>query len=296
LFDNSQAGRPRIALEFAADRVVAARANDSHTALESFSVRRLPAGSLTPGFTGNNITLAEAVDQAVTAALESVGAQRGEVIVLLPDLAARLLLLDFEQLPAYLPDAESIVRFRLKKALPFDVEQAAVSFETRRNGTAHVLAAVSPRDVLAEYETVMRNAGYAPGVVLPSLLGALEVLENDRAIMLVKNDPGVTSVVIADHGSVALVRTLEHPGQPDFTLSELTESVHPSMVYFEDNYGSKVEQIVVSGMDAAVLAAGLHAEFNVPAEEIGYGRGFGEPMGESAARFVLAPLAGALIG
>jgi type IV pilus assembly protein PilM len=62
------------------------------------------------------------------------------------------------------------MRFRLKKSLPFDVEQSAVSFD--RQGTSNpirVVAAVTPRSVLEEYESLVREAGFNPGSVLPSV-------------------------------------------------------------------------------------------------------------------------------
>ena len=65
-----------------------------------------------------------------------------------------------------------MVRFRLKKSLPFDVDQSSVSFERQGSGNQiRVVAAVTPRHVLDEYESLVREAGYNPGTVLPSHAG-----------------------------------------------------------------------------------------------------------------------------
>ena len=58
-----------------------------------------------------------------------------DVIALLPDAAVRVVLLDFETLPTKPQEAEGVVRFRLKKSLPFDVEKAKISYHTQTSTT-----------------------------------------------------------------------------------------------------------------------------------------------------------------
>ena len=63
---------------------------------------------------------------------------------MLPDAAVRVMLLDFEALPAKHDEAEGVIRFRLKKSLPFDVDKAKVSYHVQpSNGGVRVIAAVA---------------------------------------------------------------------------------------------------------------------------------------------------------
>ena len=67
-----------------------------------------------------------------------------------------------------------MVRFRLKKSLPFDVEKAKVSYHAQPSGqSVQVVAAVALSSVIEDYEAAFRDAGFSPGVVLPSMLAAL---------------------------------------------------------------------------------------------------------------------------
>ena len=68
--------------------------------------------------------------------------------------AVRVLLLDFDELPAKAAEALPVVRFRLKKLLPFDADDAAVSYQVMATSKVgmQVLAVAMPREVLAEYE------------------------------------------------------------------------------------------------------------------------------------------------
>ena len=89
---------------------------------------------------------------------------------MLPDAAVRVVLLDFETLPSKCEEAEGVVRFRLKKSLPFDVDKAKVSYHVQpSNVGVRVIAAVALANVVEDYEAAFRQAGYQPGVVMPSM-------------------------------------------------------------------------------------------------------------------------------
>jgi len=89
----------RIACEIAPDRVIAARANDAGTAIDVLSTRTLPTGALVPGLAGANVINPGAVRDAIADALSSVSGRGHDVIVILPDSAVRIVLLDFDSLP-----------------------------------------------------------------------------------------------------------------------------------------------------------------------------------------------------
>jgi len=61
-------------------------------------------------------------------------------MVILPDFAARMAVLDFSQFPADPDEQRALVRFRMKKTVPFDVDAAAVSclVQPRPEGTKEV--------------------------------------------------------------------------------------------------------------------------------------------------------------
>jgi type IV pilus assembly protein PilM len=86
-----------------------------------------------------------------------------------------------------------------------------VSYQVMSSGKAgvRVLAVAMPRDVLSEYETAAREAGFEPGSVLPSTLAALAALESDTASLLVNaNRLGVTTAIVRN-GVLLLHRSLD---------------------------------------------------------------------------------------
>jgi len=67
-----------------------------------------------------------------------------------------------------------------------------------------VLAVAIPRDVLSEYETAAREAGFEPGCVLPSTLACLAAVDDASPALLVNaNSIGVTAAIV--RGGVLLL-------------------------------------------------------------------------------------------
>jgi type IV pilus assembly protein PilM len=254
-----------VACEISSQHIAAARGAQGSLAMTS--VRRLPSGAVHPNLATANITQPEVLRRSLSESLSAVGGGGRHVTLVLPDAAVRVLLLDFETLPNDRNEAEAIIRFRLKKTLPFDVDHCALSFDPlQSNGNVRALVAVSP--VVAEYEQVIRDAGYEPGVVVPSVLANLGNLTADRPALMVKIDPETTSMVLADANGIRLLRTIEHPSGA-FVNEELLKGVHSSLIYYEDNFGHQVTQVYLAGANVdPTLKATLAHEFQIRVDDL----------------------------
>ncbi len=216
LLPKASGHRPRLACEIFAGGVVAARSPEPGAPLDAVSRADVAEGAILPSLKPGNIADRMAVIAAVRRTLEQVGARsnarKTDLTLIIPDAATRVLLLDFDSLPGKLSEALPIVRFRLKKLVPFEADDAMVSFQVMSTSrtVVRVLAVTIPRDVLSEYESVAREAGFEPGAVLPSTLAALAgVDEADGASLLVNaHTSGVTTAIVRA-GIVLLHRTVE---------------------------------------------------------------------------------------
>lgn len=216
LLPKASGTRPRLACEIFPGGVVAGRSPEPGLPLAGVAKADLPAGAVLPSLRPGNIVDRVAVVAAVRRTLEQVGARanarNADLTLILPDGAVRVLLLDFDSLPTKLSEALPIVRFRLKKLIPFEADEAMVSFQVMSSSRSmiRVLAVATPRDVLAEYESAVREAGYEPGAVLPSTLAALAAMnEGEGASLLVNaHKQGVTTAIIRA-GILLLHRSIE---------------------------------------------------------------------------------------
>ena len=294
-----KAVRPRLACEVTRDRVIAARASDKLPRIELFTSRQLPEGAVNPGLNGPNVLDAAALRTAISGALQAVGGGSKDVIVIVPDASIRTLLLDFDALPAKPEEVEPVIRFRLKKSLPFDVDDAVVSYEiTRGNGNVRVVAAVSPRSIIEEYEAAFRAEGYLPGVVLSSSVAALGIIDGQRPTLVLKVDANNITITAAEKQELRLIRTLDNPRGPDVTASELAEGVLPSIVFFEDTFAARIEQIYVGGVaQLAEVGPLLHEHTGAQVQELAPNLTSEQNLsGEMISPAMMAGLVGALLG
>lgn len=266
---NGKTARPPIACELTAERVLAARASAGAQALEAAAARPLPAGVIAPGFSSGNVQQPAALQNAIRDALVEAGAHGNELALVLPDAAVRVMLLDFDTLPEKQSDAAPLVRFRLKKLLPFDADRAAVSYQVQRGTPIQVVAAVAESSVLNEYETAVRAVGFNPGVVMPSILAMLGAVDNSAPTLVVKAETSTTALAILDDGKLRLLRTLETSTPASATPQRLAEDIYPSLVYFQDTYGTHVSRMILGGTAASnELRAALEQHTGLQAMEL----------------------------
>jgi type IV pilus assembly protein PilM len=287
--------RPRVACEVSSERVVAARAAGRSQVLDAVYSQALPTGAVTPGLQHANVTSRDALVAALRDSLAPVAGRSRDLTLIIPDASTRILLLDFDTLPEESRDADAVVRFRLKKSVPFDVDASSVSFDRQPTDEGvRVVAAVTPRSVLEEYESVVRDAGYNPGAVLPSMIAALGVVDASRPTMVIKVEPGTTTFAIVDQNQLLLYRALENGGTT-VTGESLVDDVNTSLVYFEDRYGISVDRVLVTGVRSApALQAAFSANSNIHMEELISSSVAGADPG-NVGRAALAGVAGALV-
>ena len=241
--------KPKLACEIAADRVLAGRVTDHGDGLEASASRELGPGSVIPDLVENNLRQRNVVRDGIEAVLEGVAGRSKDVIAIVPDAAVRVMLVEFDTLPSDRDEALAVVRFRLKKSLPFDVDKAKVSYHAQKiDSEVRVVAAVAMASVIEDYEMAFRDAGYDPGVVLPSTLAALGAADAKRPTLVIKVDAHTTSIAILNEEQLQLFRTLENTRGVAITGEQLAEEVYPSVVFFQDTYHLNIERIYVAGL------------------------------------------------
>lgn len=289
--------RPRIACEVSADRVLAGRLAEKGGLIEACTARELAPGSVVPDLTEVNLREPEAVRKAINDAIAGIAGRARDVIAVLPDAAVRVVLLDFDTLPPNAKEAESVVRFRLKKSLPFDVDKAKVSYHAQAAlGGLRLVAAVALNSVIEDYESAFRDAGFSAGVVLPSMLAALGAAEADRPTLVLKVDARTTSLAILDSGQLLLFRTLENTRGLTITGEQLAEEVYPSVVFFQDTYHTNIERIYIAGLpESGGAAPALRAQTGADVRDLVETSRLASSDGTSVPRWRMAGVVGALI-
>ncbi len=295
----SPGGRPAAACEISTEGVMAA-ATPGPGQPAVYAFEPLPANSLYPGLADGNIVNPGAISAAIRAALGKVGPRKKAVTLVVPDSAVRVFVLDFDSLPSRADEAIPVLRFRLRKSVPFDVEQAGISYQVLIEGSSRletqwkVLAAIMPGPVLAEYEAAIRSASYEPGAVLPSSLAAAAAIDSQEAVLAVSLSSQALTTSILSGNDVLLHRTIELPALPDAQQAEVQRSIAVAAAFYEDRLSVPPHRLLYSG----VLSAHDFAEMvDDPGMAVGEivprtGIGFVSSSGDSS----IAGVTGVLVG
>ncbi len=177
----------------------------------------LPPGAVQVSLARPNLADPSAFREALRAVLERVGGlSGGDVSLVLPDPVVRLALVPADGLRGSGREAEETIRFRLHKALPFDVRSARLAWLPARGD--QLLVAVAVDDVVRGYEEALESLGFRPGLVEAASLALLVAAGSPPAggdRLLVNWDDGYVSFVLTRGERPLLVRTLPGDAKPD---------------------------------------------------------------------------------
>jgi hypothetical protein len=235
--------------------------------LAAATALELPAGAVAASMTQDNLADPEAFKRTLRAALEKAGAlDANGVGLVLPDSVARIALVPAAEMKAAgRAETEELLRFRMRKSVPFEIRDARLAF---RPGEPNWLVAAVAGPVLEEYEAACASVGMNVGLVELSGLALLDSIDRragsgDR--LLVNWDDDYVSFLLSTGGRASLVRTLAGPGvaTPENVAREAAQTV----LYYRDRL-----------QGAGLAAASVRATVLPPAEAAAC---LAEPLGVS---------------
>ena len=308
--------RPALACEITPYGVLAARQDQAAGLGTQFAP--IPATAIEPGWKSQNVLDRPSVVAALRTAISAV-AEKGRKLaanraltLIVPDATVRVLLLDFDAIPAKRAEALAILRFRLRKLVPFDVEDAAISWQTMSSGTEGVrlLVLVMPKPILVEYESLIREAGFIPGVVLPSTVAAAPLVGAEPTLVVNRNGETLTTAIVRG-GDLLLHRTLnlgggaedtapDAPPRPPLSAEQrvlqdeedIRQTVSVALAYFEDTLAAPPAELFYIGPGTAEDFGTMLGEPGLAVRDLGAAP---ELPSRTVPRSLLAPVTGALL-
>jgi type IV pilus assembly protein PilM len=202
--------------------------------------------------------------------------RRRNAALILPDSCVRISILDFDDFPSDAKEQLALVRFRMKKSVPYDVESAALSYHPQES-TGHgkkydVVVVLAPAEIVSRYEAPFRMAAIEPGFVTISALAALDLVNEKGTVVVAKLSGRMLTILVVSAGSLKLVRSLEltEPG-----IAEIAADLYPTFVYIEDNLGAQAGKLLLAGFGrfGAEARDQFGRELGLPVELIQSGTG-----------------------
>ncbi len=195
--------------------------------------------------------------------------------VFLPDAASRLAVLDFDTLPSKPQDLRSLIEFRLKKAVPFDISSARIDYQIQiSRGATSVLAAAASEESVRTFEQLCSGFGLHLGFVSPSSASMLNLVSVNEMTLVTKLGGSTMTMTAVDEAAVRLVRSVETPAGLDeateLALPEFVADMYPTFAYIEDCFDAPVAKLLLAGFGEALESAVdcFSREFGCPVEAL----------------------------
>ncbi len=225
--------RPAVAIDISSDRISAVRWSRAGD-VEKFATETLAAGMIVPSAVEPNIVDSAGVRSAMARACSSIQATGEHAALLLPDPVIRIFVQHFDEFPRAPQEAIPLLRWRLKKSVPFEMTDAVLSYvrqESREGGL----------DIVT---TIARLARIS--------------------------DRSLTTAIIRD-GALCGYRCTELPvSAADLTPQALLDEIYPFAAYFHDAWHERIESVCISGIGKRfpAFAAPIESELQCKVQQL----------------------------
>jgi Tfp pilus assembly PilM family ATPase len=303
--------RPGLGLEVGQNvlRAVGLRTRGGSYRMDGMASLALPDGLLLDSFTDPNIADFPGFVAQLKKLFSALGSRGKTVGVALPDYVSRVSVLDFESLHGNEEETERVIRWRLKKLTPFDVDQAAVRYQhlgkvRKDDKDQHrFLVSIIRSNILAQYEAAFKEAGLRPQCIEISSFAVWNIfhplvmkeMEGPANFALMNIFGRKMTVIVFNNGLPHFLR-LKDLGKLEQTAGEdgpmgvtgVLRELNASLVYYKENYAeTQVSKVFVAGdypglggIAGEVRGGGTHAAVLELGKVVQLGAGASRPSDE----------------
>lgn len=230
--------------------------------LEKVAFAPLSRGAVKASLRESNIHDPQAFNDALRNAHNLLLYNGTRLSVTLPDSVGRVLLLDMEGRFKSRNDALDMIRWKLKKSLPFEVADTHLDYQQltiRPNGDMALLVALVSRTVVCQYEELIVAAGFVPARIDLNSFNLYRAFENRLApqddVTLITFYAGILSIMVFADGVLEFIRVKDMSGSTGVD-SRVYMEISSSLVVYRERFPEKVVQHV-----ACIAPHEVSAEF-----------------------------------
>ena len=281
---------PGVGVEFRPGEIVIARFDEGGRGEMDLCLRApIPPGVVDFSMLRPNLIEPEALAAFIQKLFDEAGVKGGRIGLTLPDMLARISVVELPGAPRSSTEAKELLRFRVKKSLPFDADEARLSYQAVP-GSPSFLTGIMHEEVPAQYERLFADLGFHVGVIETSSLSLLKLWEPVVAetlspeqdyFFLNLEETYFTVSLVRNRSRLVLVRTVGHRSplldtealdlreRPSYEAEDLLRELLPTFIYYQEKLGgSSLARVYYRSLrpDLGELAGVLEEQFDVPAE------------------------------
>jgi type IV pilus assembly protein PilM len=233
-------------------------------AIQSYAVEGLPERAVIASLGSPNVVDRAAVAASLRNVVDRLGSRPARVALIIPDVAARVSVVRFEQVPQRREDLDQLVRWQVRKAAPFPIDDASVSYSPgarSADGSAEFIVVLARNDVIKGYEDVCADVGLHAGLVDIASFAVVNLAlaaarSTDGDWLVVHTRPEYTSIAIVRSGDLIYFRN--------------RPAVHQTAMYYQDRLaGQGFARVLLGGISTAgELGQSLQERLGTPVESI----------------------------
>lgn len=188
--------------------------------------------------------------------------------ITLPDAVGRIMMLDVEGRFKSRAEGLDIIRWKLKKNIPFDIADTHLDYQQlqiRENGDMSLMVALVSRAVIGQYEELLVSAGFTPARIDFNAFNLYRAFESrlahqDDVVLISFYDSTLSILAFAD-GILEFQRIKDLAGSRGVDSRVYMEINSSLMVYSERFPDRKVQQITcIASPSVAAEFCGMVAE------------------------------------
>jgi len=209
--------------------------------VQAYAVAHLSPGAVVPSLSAVNIADRAAVVQALRTACDRAGQHPRRAALVIPDLAARVSLVRFDQIPARREDLDQLIRWQMKKSSPFPIEDACLTHSpgARSEAGGEFVVVAARRETIREYESICDEAGIYAGLVDLSTMSVVNLYLASGGTpagdwLLIHMRPDYTSIAIMRGEDLIFFRN-----RAEGEEEALADVVHQTTMYYQDRLGGR---------------------------------------------------------
>lgn len=236
--------------------------------LERVAYAPLVSGALRVSLREANILDPAAFKTAIRSAHNLLLYNGTRLSVTLPDAVGRIMMLDVEGRFKSRTEGLDIIRWKLKKNLPFDAADTHLDYQqltVRDNGDMALMVALVSRTVISQYEEELMSAGFTPARIDFNSFNLYRAFENRLAplddVSLISFYDSTLSIMMFTAGVLEFQRTKELSGSQGVD-SRVFMEINSSLKVYHDRFPDRTLQSVtcIAPPDVARDFSGMVSE------------------------------------
>ena len=230
--------------------------------LEAYCAVSFPPETLKVSFRGENVLNTVSFIAKIREAYLRLLVKTPRISVSLPDTVGHIVLLDLETRFRTKEEGADIIRWKLKKSLPYEISEMHLDYQVmqeKETGDISTMVSLVSRQVINQYENLLAEAGLQPNRIGFTTFNIHRFfssrLENiDNAALIIVH-AHVLSILIFHNGVLDFYRAKELAG--DFKeANRLFREISSTLVFYRDKHtGFSVNEVffVVSHDEAEMM-------------------------------------------